>query len=197
MGPHDTLRFTCFIFWGCRKGATKSETSPKGDLLLELIRSFRGGMLRVDSNIRATMFRALRYLVRASWVYLILVLVSYVHIDSQRIAVRVIQCTRTSYMRLGRLNMDSGPCPKQTLSTGAHKRGCRSDQEAALWSFYRLGASPGTVRVVGTHAGDLYFCSTSVKRWSRRRPAVSHAKWLRVLQLYTRTSYDNYLILLL
>lgn len=66
MGPHDTLRFTCFIFWGCRKGATKSETSPKGDLLLELIRSFRGGMLRVDSNIRATMFRALRYLVRAS-----------------------------------------------------------------------------------------------------------------------------------
>ena len=54
------------LIWGSGKGAPKSETSPKADLLLELIRSFRGGMLRVDSNIRATMFRALRYLVRAS-----------------------------------------------------------------------------------------------------------------------------------
>lgn len=36
---------------------------PRGDLLLELIRSFRGGMLRVDSNLRAAMFRSLRYLV--------------------------------------------------------------------------------------------------------------------------------------
>lgn len=35
-----------------------------GELLLELIRSFRGGMLRVDSNLRAAMFRSLRYLVR-------------------------------------------------------------------------------------------------------------------------------------
>lgn len=35
----------------------------RGDLLLELIRSFRGGMLRVDSNLRAAMFRSLRYLV--------------------------------------------------------------------------------------------------------------------------------------
>ncbi|CAM9959226.1 unnamed protein product [Ectocarpus sp. 6 AP-2014] len=39
---------------------------PRGDLLLELIRSFRGGMLRVDSNLRAAMFRSLRYLVRTS-----------------------------------------------------------------------------------------------------------------------------------
>lgn len=68
-GGHDTLRFAALslmFIWGCREGAPKSETSPKSDLLLELIRSFRGGMLRVDSKIRATMFRALRYLVRVS-----------------------------------------------------------------------------------------------------------------------------------
>lgn len=35
-------------------------------LLLELVRGFRGEMLRVDSSIRAEMFRAIRYLVRAS-----------------------------------------------------------------------------------------------------------------------------------
>jgi len=35
----------------------------RGELLLDLIRSFRGGMLRVDSNLRGTMFRSLRYLV--------------------------------------------------------------------------------------------------------------------------------------
>ncbi len=42
-----------------------SSTEPKarGELLLDLIRSFRGGMLRVDSNLRGTMFRSLRYLV--------------------------------------------------------------------------------------------------------------------------------------
>lgn len=33
-------------------------------LLQELLRSFRGGMLRVNSNLRADMFRAVRYLVR-------------------------------------------------------------------------------------------------------------------------------------
>lgn len=32
-------------------------------LLQELLRSFRGGMLRVNSNLRADMFRAVRYLV--------------------------------------------------------------------------------------------------------------------------------------
>lgn len=44
----------------------KVSTKPKsrGELLLDLIRSFRGGMLRVDSNLRAAMFRSLRYLVR-------------------------------------------------------------------------------------------------------------------------------------
>lgn len=44
----------------------KVHTKPKarGELLLDLIRSFRGGMLRVDSNLRAAMFRSLRYLVR-------------------------------------------------------------------------------------------------------------------------------------
>lgn len=35
-------------------------------LLLELIRCFRGGMLKVDSNLRAAMFRAVRYLVRTT-----------------------------------------------------------------------------------------------------------------------------------
>lgn len=40
-----------------------------GELLLELIRSFRGGMLRVDSNLRAAMFRSLRYLVRSKRVF--------------------------------------------------------------------------------------------------------------------------------
>lgn len=40
-----------------------------GDLLLELIRSFRGGMLRVDSNLRAAMFRSLRYLVGSKRVF--------------------------------------------------------------------------------------------------------------------------------
>lgn len=43
----------------------KVRTKPKarGELLLDLIQSFRGGMLRVDSNLRAAMFRSLRYLV--------------------------------------------------------------------------------------------------------------------------------------
>lgn len=41
----------------------KSKPKAGGELLLELIRSFRGGMLRVDSNLRAAMFRSLRYLV--------------------------------------------------------------------------------------------------------------------------------------
>lgn len=52
--------------------ATSNEPPPKvsakpkarGELLLDLIRSFRGGMLRVDSNLRAAMFRSLRYMVR-------------------------------------------------------------------------------------------------------------------------------------
>lgn len=40
-------------------------TAPRArsELLLDLIRSFRRGMLRVDSNLRGTMFRCLRYLV--------------------------------------------------------------------------------------------------------------------------------------
>lgn len=41
-----------------------SKPKARGELLLDLIRSFRGGMLRVDSNLRAAMFRSLRYLVR-------------------------------------------------------------------------------------------------------------------------------------
>lgn len=44
-------------------GNIKSKLKPGGGLLLELIRGFRAGMLRVDSNLRAAMFRALRYLV--------------------------------------------------------------------------------------------------------------------------------------
>lgn len=43
---------------------TKSKPQPGDGLLLELIRGFRAGMLRVDSNLRAAMFRAVRYLVR-------------------------------------------------------------------------------------------------------------------------------------
>lgn len=39
------------------------EPKSRGDLLLELIQSYRGGMLRVDSNLRGAMFRSLRYLV--------------------------------------------------------------------------------------------------------------------------------------
>ena len=73
IGPHSRgprhspfHNFILSLILDRHKGASKSETRPKDDLLLELIRSFRGGMLRVDSNIRATMFRALRYLVRAS-----------------------------------------------------------------------------------------------------------------------------------
>ena len=42
----------------------KSKPTSKLELLVELLRSFRGGMLRVDSNLRAAMFRAVRYLVR-------------------------------------------------------------------------------------------------------------------------------------
>ncbi|CAM9962272.1 unnamed protein product [Ascophyllum nodosum] len=44
----------------------KSKPTSKLELLVELLRSFRGGMLRVDSNLRAAMFRAVRYLVRTS-----------------------------------------------------------------------------------------------------------------------------------
>eukprot|EP00752_Nemacystus_decipiens_P007062 g6329.t1 len=46
----------------------KVSAKPKslGEQLLDLIRSFRGGMLRVDSNLRAAMFRSLRYLVQTS-----------------------------------------------------------------------------------------------------------------------------------
>lgn len=44
-------------------GDIKTKLKPGGGLLLELIRGFRAGMLRVDSNLRAAMFRALRYLV--------------------------------------------------------------------------------------------------------------------------------------
>lgn len=49
--------------------AKMDESKSRGDLLLELIRSFRGGMLRVDSNLRGAMFRSLRYLVgaRVAW----------------------------------------------------------------------------------------------------------------------------------
>lgn len=43
-----------------------SKPKARGELLLDLIRSFRGGMLRVDSNLRAAMFRSLRYLVRTA-----------------------------------------------------------------------------------------------------------------------------------
>lgn len=42
-----------------------TEPKTRGELLLDLIRSFRGGMLRVGSNLRGTMFRSLRYLVSA------------------------------------------------------------------------------------------------------------------------------------
>lgn len=42
----------------------KAMPKPGDGLLLELIRGFRAGMLRVDSNLRAAMFRAVRYLVR-------------------------------------------------------------------------------------------------------------------------------------
>lgn len=42
----------------------EDKLAAREDLLLELIRSFRGGMLRVDSKLRAAMFRSLRYLVR-------------------------------------------------------------------------------------------------------------------------------------
>lgn len=42
-----------------------AKPKARGELLLDLIQSFRGGMLRVDSNLRATMFRSLRYLVRS------------------------------------------------------------------------------------------------------------------------------------
>lgn len=45
--------------------AKMDEPKTGSDLLLELIRSFRGGMLRVDSNLRGAMFRSLRYLVGA------------------------------------------------------------------------------------------------------------------------------------
>lgn len=47
-----------------RDEQVKDKAEIGGDLLLQLIRSFRGGMLRVDTNLRAAMFRAVRYLVR-------------------------------------------------------------------------------------------------------------------------------------
>lgn len=44
----------------------KSKPNAGERLLVELVRGFRGGMLRVESNLRAAMFRSLRYLVRVT-----------------------------------------------------------------------------------------------------------------------------------
>lgn len=42
----------------------KSKSAVSRGLLLELLQGFRAGMLRVESNLRAAMFRGVRYLVR-------------------------------------------------------------------------------------------------------------------------------------
>lgn len=108
----------------------ESDTS----VLLELVRGFRSEMLRVESTLRATMFRAVRYLVRIALVF-----------------VGIIDVT-TLYLAPARPRLN--PFIPDDNTAGAHRRRCRLDQEAAFRSLHRARVGKSAIQPVGENAGE-------------------------------------------
>lgn len=122
----------------------KGAPGAGGELLLELIRSFRGGMLRVDSNLRAAMFRAVRYLVRACLL-------------ADQICYKYEYDTYSRPMPIDTFrSFEHERARALSRSPGAHQPGCRGNPKTALRPFHCPGLGKGAVRIVGADAGNLW-----------------------------------------